>query len=85
MLYGPDATPLDTTDGNKLLCVVKDDPRSPGRSVDVPGWEDDWQDWDDVSPQSLIGQLWDDMESRVESPESRVSSCVWVVRPRNAR
>jgi hypothetical protein len=41
------------------MCVLKYEPRSPGRSVDISGWDDTWQDWDDVSPQSLIGQLWD--------------------------
>jgi hypothetical protein len=44
MLYGPDPTPLDTTDGNELMCVLKYEPRSPGRSVDIPGWDDTWQD-----------------------------------------
>ena len=66
MLYGPDPTPLDTTDGNELLCSVKYDPRSPGRSVDVPGWDDTWDDWALVSPQSLIGQLWDDMATSAD-------------------
>ena len=61
MLYGPDATPLDTTDGNELLCSIRYTPRNTGRSQDIGGWDDDWQDWADVSPQSLIGQLWDDM------------------------
>ena len=41
MLFGPDATPLDTEDGNDLLCVVKYDPAlGQGRSYDVPGWDD---------------------------------------------
>ena len=66
MLYGPDPTPLDTTDGNELLCVIKYDPRSPGRSVDVAGWDDSWDDWEDVSPQSLIAQLWDDMATSAD-------------------
>lgn len=65
-LYGPDPTPLDATDGNELLCWVKYDPRSPGRSVDVPGWDDSWRDWDDVSPQALIGQLWDDVATSAD-------------------
>ncbi len=66
MLYGPDPTPLDTTDGNELLCSVKYDPRSPGRSVDVPGWDDSWREWDEVSPQSLIGKLWDDVATSAD-------------------
>jgi len=72
MLYGPDPTPLDTTDGNELMCVIKYDPRSPGRSVDVSGWDDtNWDDWEDVSPQSLIGQLWDNMATSAD----RESGC----------
>ena len=70
MLYGPDATPLDTTDGNELLCSVRYTPRgdrwSGGRDDDVGGWDNDWQDWADVSPQSLIGQLWDDMATSAD-------------------
>ena len=66
MLYGPDPTPLDTTDGNELICSLKYAPRSPGRSVDIPGWDDSWRDWDDVFPQSLIGELWDDMATSDE-------------------
>jgi len=66
MLYGPDPTPLDTTDGNELLCSVKYTPRSIGRSEDVPGWDDAWGDWADVSPQSLIGQLWDDVATSAD-------------------
>lgn len=67
MLYGPDPTPLDTTDGNELLCSVKYDPRSPGRSIDIPGWHDTWADWADVAPQSLIGQLWDNMATSADA------------------
>jgi len=37
MLYGPDSTPLDTTDGNKLLCVVRYDPQDPFADFDGDG------------------------------------------------
>ena len=66
MLYGPDVTPLDTTDGNELLCSVKYTPRTTGRSQDIAGWDNDWQTWAVVSPQSLIGQLWDDMATSAD-------------------
>ena len=42
MLYGPDLTPLDTTDGNKLLCSVAYDQRLPIM--------DGSEDWDGVDP-----------------------------------
>ena len=61
MLYGPDPTPLDTTD-NELLCSIRYDPGG-GRSGDVAGWNDSWDEWGDVSPQALIGGLWDDMRT----------------------
>jgi hypothetical protein len=66
MLYGPDATPLDTTDGNELLCSVRYTPRNTGRSQDIAGWDDDWQTWAAVSPQSLIADLWDDMATSAD-------------------
>ena len=71
MLYAPDPTPLDTTD-NELLCSIRFDPREGGRSDDIPGWDDSWNDWDDVDPQSLIGDLWADMQT---SPLADFRNC----------
>ena len=59
MLYGPDPTPLDTTDGNELLCSVKY-PHTDSRSVDYPGWNNSWGQWSQV-PASMIADMWDDM------------------------
>ena len=69
MLYGPDPTPLDTTD-NELLCSVKYEGEPGGtdriRSYDVAGWNDSWDEWDDVSPKSLILDLWDSMATSAD-------------------
>jgi hypothetical protein len=63
MLYGPDPTPSDTTDGNELLCSVAYDERMPVYSPynnDPPnssayngdfggmGWDDSWLEFDEV-------------------------------------
>ena len=78
MLYGPDNTPLDTTD-NELLCSVRYDGReNGGREDDIAGWNNSWDDFSEVSPQSLISQLWDDMANTtlgVEVPPPGFGSC----------
>lgn len=61
MLYGPDATPLDTTDGNELLCAVKYDARS-SRADDFAFWNPAWTSFDDISSGELQ-QMWDGMAS----------------------
>lgn len=63
MLYGPDPTPSDTTDGNELLCSVAYDERLPthDRFDDDPpnssaytgdfgamGWDESWLEFDTV-------------------------------------
>ncbi|MGI9584311.1 MAG: pilus assembly protein TadG-related protein [Acidimicrobiia bacterium] len=49
MLYGPDPTPLDTTDGNKLLCVVRYTPEDTFADFDGDGdvgsWDGGAQMW----------------------------------------
>jgi hypothetical protein len=83
MLYGPDLTPLDTTDGNKLLCSVAYDERigtAPANDADKPplsdayqsdfglagkvplGWNNDWLEFDQVSP-AVLNAMWDTMGS----------------------
>ena len=61
MLYGPDPTPLDTTDGNELLCSVRYESRD-NRSEDFAGWNFDWDSFDDA-PQALLAGMWDSMAS----------------------
>jgi Putative Flp pilus-assembly TadE/G-like len=61
MLYGPDVTPLDTTDGNELLCVVKYEARS-SRADDFSFWNSGWTSFDDISKGELA-QMWDSMAS----------------------
>lgn len=56
MLYGPDPTPLDTRDGNELLCVVRYDPRVPY----FVNQTDTWADVDATYPGGLAA-LWDSM------------------------
>jgi hypothetical protein len=64
MLYGPDTTPLDTTDGNELLCVVKYEARS-SRTDDFSWWNLAWTQFSELSS-SELAQLWDSM---VSSPD----------------
>lgn len=59
MLYGPDPTPLDTTDGNELLCSLRYDPRI-SRVATIPGWDPLWSDFDDADP-AVLATLWDSM------------------------
>ena len=74
MLYGPDLTPLDTTD-NELLCSVYYDERVNSSSEDRPpvsdayigdfgalGWDTSWLEFDQV-PQNILDAMWDDMAS----------------------
>jgi Putative Flp pilus-assembly TadE/G-like len=61
MLYGPDVTPLDTTDGNELLCAVRYEART-SRADDFAFWNPAWTSFDDISPGEL-NQMWDDMIS----------------------
>jgi hypothetical protein len=61
MLYGPDVTPLDTTDGNELLCVVKYDART-SRTDDHPWWNLAWTQFSELTPGELA-LLWDSMAS----------------------
>ena len=64
MLYGPDITPLDTTDGNELLCTVKYDPRS-SHADDFAWWNPAWTQFSELSPGEL-SQLWDNMTSSAD-------------------
>jgi hypothetical protein len=64
MLYGPDPTPLDTTDGNELLCSVRYDPRT-DRVSTIPGWDPAWVSFDDADP-VVLAAMWDSM---VSSPD----------------
>ncbi len=71
MLYGPDETPLDTNDGNELLCVVTYPPRDAYADFNGDGSVDagDDQDgdgdldWDDVELGLAggVASLWDEM------------------------
>lgn len=71
MLYGPDPTPLDTTDGNKLLCKVTYNPQDPFADFNGDGSVNDSDDldgdgdldWDDVEFNSAgsVAALWDRM------------------------
>jgi putative Flp pilus-assembly TadE/G-like protein len=71
MLYGPDPTPLDTTDGNELLCVVRYTPQDPFADFNGDGQvrnSDDLDgdgdlDWDDVEIGLAggVASLWDRM------------------------
>jgi hypothetical protein len=88
MLYGPDLTPLDTTDGNKLLCSVAYDERlgtSPDRDEAFPplydaymqdfgamGWQTSWLEFSQVSP-GILNAMWDTMGS---STIADVQSCL---------
>lgn len=78
MLYGPDLTPLVTTDGNKLLCSVAYDERvgnAPNNDEDRPplsdaymadygpmGWDVNWLEFNQVSP-GILNAMWDTMGS----------------------
>ncbi len=64
MLYGPDVTPLDTTDGNELLCVVKYDART-SRADDFAWWNPAWTSFGDISNGELA-QMWDSMASSAD-------------------
>ncbi len=63
MLYGPDSTPADSTDGNELLCSVAYDERTPTANADddtppnssayladfgAMGWDTSWLEFDEV-------------------------------------
>jgi len=73
MLYGPDPTPLNTTDGNKLLCVVEYGPQDSFADFNGDGSvnsgddqdSDGDLDWDDVeiglSAAGGVDSLWDAM------------------------
>ncbi|GMQ85588.1 MAG: hypothetical protein BMS9Abin07_1155 [Acidimicrobiia bacterium] len=76
MLYGPDPTPYDSTDGNELLCSVAYDARvstAPGDSPpssdayagDFPGWNNGWLEFDQV-PQGILNDMWDNMAATEE-------------------
>jgi len=71
MLYGPDATPLDTTDGNELLCVVsynsyndagpaQDGFDDGGREQYYAWWNTAWDEFSDM-PTSEIAKIWENM------------------------
>lgn len=71
MLYGPDPTPLDTTDGNELLCVVSynayNDAGS-GQPADDDGGREQYYGWWDVAwsefgdmPAAEIAKIWESM------------------------
>jgi hypothetical protein len=75
MLYGPDLTPLDTTDGNELLCSVYYDERVNTSDATNPpvsdaylgdydslGWDVGWLEFDQVS-QPILDAMWDSMAS----------------------
>ena len=75
MLYGPDLTPLDTTDGNELLCSVYYDERINTDDATNPpisdayladygtlGWDVGWLEFDQVS-QPILDAMWDSMAS----------------------
>ena len=64
MLYGPDVTPLDTTDGNELLCAVKYDARQ-NRTDEFPWWNPAWTQFNELSLGEL-SQLWDSMASSAD-------------------
>ena len=64
MLYGPDPTPLDTTDGNELLCTVRYESRE-NRSEDFAFWDPAWDEWDDATPVELAA-MWDDMTTSAD-------------------
>jgi Putative Flp pilus-assembly TadE/G-like len=68
MLYGPDSTPLDTSD-NPLLCSVRYAARD-SRLEDYPWWDETWTTYDEVDP-SLLAQMWDSMATSVD----RFGSC----------
>jgi hypothetical protein len=59
MLYGPDPTPLDTTDGNELLCSIRYDPRA-DRASTIPGWDPAWAGFDQADP-AVLAAMWDSM------------------------
>jgi len=71
MLYGPDSTPLDTTDGNELLCVVRYTPQDSFADFNGDGNvnngddqdSDGDLDWDDVEIglSGGVASLWDRM------------------------
>jgi hypothetical protein len=75
MLYGPDLTPLDTTDGNELLCSVYYDARVNTSDETNPpvsdayladfgamGWDPSWLEFDQVPP-AILAAMWDNMAS----------------------
>lgn len=80
MLYGPDSTPQDSTDGNELLCSISYDarvseldgpngPNNPPSSDayfdDFPGWDNSWLEFDQV-PQAILDDMWDNIASTDE-------------------
>ncbi|GMQ85582.1 MAG: hypothetical protein BMS9Abin07_1149 [Acidimicrobiia bacterium] len=64
MLYGPDPTPLDTTDGNELLCTVRYESRD-SRTQDFPGWDPSWQSFDEADP-AVLATMWDSMATSAD-------------------
>jgi Flp pilus assembly protein TadG len=64
MLYGPDPTPLDTTDGNELLCTVRYESRD-NRQEDFPSWDPAWTSFSQAG-QGLLETMWDDMSSSAD-------------------
>ena len=64
MLYGPDATPADTTDGNELLCAVKYEARN-SRVDEFAWWNTAWTQFSELAPGEL-SQLWDSMISSAD-------------------
>ena len=64
MLYGPDPTPLDTTDGNDLLCTVRYESRD-SRTEDFPGWNSSWESFDEADP-AVLATMWDNMATSVD-------------------
>jgi len=64
MLYGPDPTPLDTTDGDELLCTVRYESRD-SRTEDFPGWNPSWESFDDADP-AVLATMWDGMATSAD-------------------
>ena len=71
MLYGPDETPLDTSD-NALLCTVRYDGRD-SRIEDYPWWDPTWTSFADVTPASNLDLMWDSMATSPDATSCAVS------------
>jgi Flp pilus assembly protein TadG len=72
MLYSPDPTPLDTTDGNELLCTVTYAPQDTYADFDGDGdvgsWDNDEEKWkaDPDDDQNNDGWFdWTDVEAKL--------------------